>query len=96
MFASVLDQSDEDKDIEVSVFAVRVVMSLIMLILSEAFIPFISVPSLKMSVKHAIHLLFIFQFSGYVYLIHCLIIDFISSSDSSKRSLSSWPDCLNF
>ena len=48
-----------------------------------------------MSVNHATHLLFIFQFSGSVSLIHRLIVDFISGSASAKRSSSSWTDCLN-
>ena len=69
LFISLFDQSDEEEDYEVSVFTVRVVMSLMALILSEALIYLTSVASLNMYVNHANHLLFIFQFSGSVYLI---------------------------
>ena len=62
-FVSVFDRYDEEEDSEVSVFTVRVVMSLMVLISSEALIYLTSVESPKMSVNRATHLLFIFQFS---------------------------------
>ena len=96
LFVSVFDRSDEEEDSEVSVFTVRVVMLLMVLILSEALIYLTSVAFLKMSVNRTTHLLFIFQFYGSVSLMHFRIVDFISGSASAKRSSSSWPDCLNF
>ena len=70
-------------------------MFLMVRISSGALIYFPSVASLKISVHRVTHILFIFQFSGSVSLIHRWIVDFISGSSSAKRSLSSWPVCLN-
>ena len=70
LFISILDRSDEEEDSEVSVFTLRVVMLLMVLILSEALIYLTSVASLKMCVNGTTHLLFIFQFSGSVSLIN--------------------------
>ena len=70
LFVSVFYQYDEEEDSGVSVFTIRVVMSMIVLILYEALISFTLVVSLKISVNHANHLLFILQFSGSVSLIH--------------------------
>ena len=70
LFVFVFDQSDEEEDSQVYVFTVRVSMSLMVLTSSEALIYLTSVTSLKMSVNRTNHILFIFQFSGLVYLIH--------------------------
>ena len=70
LFVSVFDRYDEEEDSEVSVFTVRVVMLLMVLIFSEALISLTLVVSLKISVDRATHLLFIFQFSLSVSLIH--------------------------
>ena len=96
LFVSVFDQSDEDEDSEVSVFTSRMVMLLMVLISSEELIYFTSVASLKMSVNHATHLPFVFQFTGSVSLIHSRIVELISGSASAKRISSSWPECLDF
>ena len=78
-FASIFDQSDDNEYSEVYVFDVRVVILLVMLILSSALISLSLLASLKISVNRATHLIFIFHFSGYVYLTHFCIVDFISS-----------------
>ena len=70
LFVSVFGRSDEEDDSEVSVFTVRVLMLLMVIISSEALIYLTSVASLKMSVNRATHLLFIFQFPGSVSLMH--------------------------
>ena len=79
-----------------SVFTIRLVMLLMILLLSEALIYLSSLKSLNVSVNHATHLIFIFQFSGYFSLMHCWIVDFRSGRDSAKRSLSLCPECLDF
>ena len=71
-------------------------MLLMILLLSEALIYLSSLKSLNVSVNHATHLIFIFQFSGYFSLMHCWIVDFRSGRDSAKRSLSLCPECLDF
>ena len=96
LFVSVFDWSHEEEDSGISVFTVRVVTLLVVLILSEALISLTSVASLKISVNRATHILFIFQFLVSVSLIHRWIVDFISGSASAKSSSSSWPDYLIF
>ena len=69
LFVSVFDRYHEEEDSGISVFTARLVMLLMVLILSEALISLTSTESLKMFVNRTNHILFIFQFSGSVYLI---------------------------
>ena len=96
LLVSVFHRSDKEEDSEVSLFILRLVMSLMVIISSEALIYLTSMAPLNMSVNRATHIVFVFRFSGSVSLIHRWIFDFISGSDSAKRSSSSWPGCLNF
>ena len=70
LFVYVFDRSNEEEDPKVCVFTVRVVMSLMVLISSEALISLTSVAYLMMYVNRATHLLYIFKYSGSVSLIH--------------------------
>ena len=79
LFVSLFDWYDEEEDFEVSVFAARLVMSLIMIIVSEEFISLRLMLFLKITVNRAIHILFIFRFYGYVSLMHSWVVYFISS-----------------
>ena len=71
LFSPVLFKSNKEDGYEVSVFTLRVVMSPMMLILSEALISLTLMASLKMSLNHATQHLFILQLSRSVSLIHC-------------------------
>ena len=70
LFIYLFDQSDEEEDYEVSIFTMRVLMSLMVLIVYESLMSLTLVAYLKMSVNHATHLLFILKVSGSVCLIH--------------------------
>ena len=70
LFVCAFDRSDEEEDSAVSVFTVRVVMLIMVIISSEALISLTSVEFLKISVNRANHIIFILQFTGSVSLIN--------------------------
>ena len=70
--------SVEEEESEEYLFAVRLVMLMIRLILSEALIYLILMASIKMSVNCANHLLFILHIYRSDSLIHIWIVIFIS------------------
>ena len=62
LFVSVFDRSAEEEDYEVSVFTVRVVMSLMVLISSEALISLTSLASINLSCNRATHFILFSNF----------------------------------
>ena len=77
LFVSMLDWSVEEEDPEVSVFTLRLVMSLIRIIPSKALVSLSSVVSLNMSVNRTTHVIL---FSNFIGIFSSYIVGLLISS----------------